>query len=679
MKILKTVGFLLFVALSPLFIFAQANQAPVLTATGNQFYCPTLPQSIVTDFNIYDPDDTGIDFIYIQISAGYVFGQDILTLTGNHPTILSTWDAANGKMTLTGNGTQSTYTALIAAVKAITFLNNTSSPSGNRKFSITIDQANYLPSNGHYYKFIPNIGITWKDAKIAAQASTYYGLQGYLATITSSDEAQLAGTQSAGAGWIGGSDEATEGSWQWMTGPETNQNIGYTNWNTGEPNQAGDEDYAHITAAGVGILGSWNDLSNTGSASGNYQPKGFIVEYGGMPGDPLIQISAFTTIIMPEIINFVAAKNCGSGSVTLEANANTGQINWYDAATGGNLLSSSATFQTPVLSTTTTFFAVAHQMGCADINRVGVKATIIDIPILMVSSTSSKCENIASSIIASTTVGVISWFDSTTATTPIFAGTIFDIPNVTQNTTYYVQADNNGCFSAKVAIQVNFFSSPQAQNEVIKLCPDEKVFLNAKNPNMTYLWNTGAITESIETDGMLTTYSVLITNANNCSVTKNFALQYQIVPKIEGVFVDGSTATIKTYNTGDFEFSVDGITYQDSNIFYFSEGGDFTAYVRDKTQCMIDKMKFSVIKFQEFFSPNNDSYNDLWQIRGMAQNPKFEVSVFDRFGRLIVFLNAKKIDWDGTLNGKAVPADDYWYVCTLDNNQVLKGHFSLKR
>jgi hypothetical protein len=49
------------------------------------------------------------------------------------------------------------------------------------------------------------------------------------------------------------------------------------------------EDYAHITAPGVGITGSWNDLTNTGDPAGNYQPKDYIVEYGGMSGDPVLK------------------------------------------------------------------------------------------------------------------------------------------------------------------------------------------------------------------------------------------------------------------------------------------------------------------------------------------------------------------------------------------------------
>jgi hypothetical protein len=46
---------------------------------------------------------------------------------------------------------------------------------------------------------------------------------------------------------------------------------------------------SHYAAPGVGITGSWNDLTNTGDPAGNYQPKGYIVEYGGMAGDPILK------------------------------------------------------------------------------------------------------------------------------------------------------------------------------------------------------------------------------------------------------------------------------------------------------------------------------------------------------------------------------------------------------
>ena len=59
-----------------------ADTAPILKAEGNQTYCPLNFVNIVTDISITDPDpvETSIDAIYIQISSGYVKGEDFLTL-----------------------------------------------------------------------------------------------------------------------------------------------------------------------------------------------------------------------------------------------------------------------------------------------------------------------------------------------------------------------------------------------------------------------------------------------------------------------------------------------------------------------------------------------------------------------------------------------------------------------
>jgi hypothetical protein len=113
----------------------------------------------------------------------------------------------------------------------------------------------------------------------------------------------------------------TEGVWKWVTGPEelANGGAGTTFWNglwfptpynfalwVGQTNQWSSRRLCSWPP-GVGIqflewLNKYWDPS--------YQPKGYIVEYGGT-SEILFKISASTTIIA-QIINIVSSTRCGT-------------------------------------------------------------------------------------------------------------------------------------------------------------------------------------------------------------------------------------------------------------------------------------------------------------------------------------------------------------------------------
>jgi hypothetical protein len=146
-------------------------------------------------------------------------------------------------------------------------------------YSVMQSATPYYAGTGHYYEFVsvPG-GITWSSAQSAAAGKKLYGLQGYLVTITSAGEQNFVNTKLNGStAWMGASDVAVEGTWRWVTGPENGQSLSYTNWNSGEPNNMGDEDYGQFLAGSTGL---WNDLSSTATVAG------YVVEYGGMAGDP---------------------------------------------------------------------------------------------------------------------------------------------------------------------------------------------------------------------------------------------------------------------------------------------------------------------------------------------------------------------------------------------------------
>lgn len=523
------------------------NVPPIIKVTGDQIYCPLTQIRVATAFNIIDPDDTTLSKLFVQISTGYDINQDRLLLTGSHPNITSSWNTVEGKLTLSGVGNAPiAHSNLINAALDVVFENTSSTMTGERSFSFSIGTANFLPSTGHYYEFISALGITWQDARIAASNLTYYGLQGYLATIGSAEESQLAGEQASGAGWIGGTDEVTEGVWIWATGPEAgtvfwNGGVSgaspagqYANWNTREPNNLRDEDYAHITAPGIGRSGSWNDLTNTGETSGDYQPKGYIVEYGGMPGDPILDISGSTRVATGALISTTGAERCGSGALVLNAVAAPGaDVIWYAVPTGGTALASGPSFTTPLLSTTTTYYAFSSYDGCTNGIRIPVVATINQPPTIVTVTDATICESGSGSLSAVPSSGQVSWFNALTGGSPLHVGSNFSTPLLTATTTYYAEAYNNACSSGTrtpVTLTVQKINPPiaSAQQMFCDLA-DAKVSDLSANGTAINWYSTASITNPLQSSQKLETGTYYVTQTLNSCESAPLAVSVTIL------------------------------------------------------------------------------------------------------------------------------------------------------
>lgn len=182
------------------------------------------------------------------------------------------------------------------------------------------------------------------------------------------------------------------------------------------------------------------------------------------------------------------------------------------------------------------------------------------------------------------------------------------------------------------------------------------------------------------------TYQVTVTHPNGCSNTRTITVNASNIPTIDSLdfteLTANNTATITVSGVGDYEFSIDNEfgPYQDQNIFENLAPGVHTIYVRDKNGCGSTSITFSILGFPQYFTPNGDGVHDTWKPYGTSSqfNSRLKINIFNRYGKLIRSINPV-LGWNGTLNGKLLPSDDYWFVLTKANGKQYRGHFALIR
>ncbi|WP_405399643.1 T9SS type B sorting domain-containing protein [Maribacter sp. Asnod2-G09] len=85
------------------------------------------------------------------------------------------------------------------------------------------------------------------------------------------------------------------------------------------------------------------------------------------------------------------------------------------------------------------------------------------------------------------------------------------------------------------------------------------------------------------------------------------------------------------------------------------------------------------LKFPNFFTPNEDGTNDVWEVDQDFFTLKGTVTIYDRYGKFLYQFNAENGSWNGTFNGRRLTATDYWYrFVEEEGNTIVTGHFSLK-
>lgn len=193
---------------------------------------------------------------------------------------------------------------------------------------------------------------------------------------------------------------------------------------------------------------------------------------------------------LPTITQAPAVTICGTGSVPLIAETSVGDgsfVNWYDAATGGNLLgrtASGAVFTSPALTQSTTYYAEAENAnGCLSSQRVAVQANLnLALPTLTLGNfVNTKCDAGDFTLTASTSSeAVIKWYDVASGGTALREGNSFTTPLLSADRTYYVEAVNCNGSSVRQAIPLTLIPTPRIVSAPgVTTCQNSSVTLTA--------------------------------------------------------------------------------------------------------------------------------------------------------------------------------------------------------
>ncbi|WP_198012065.1 T9SS type A sorting domain-containing protein [Gillisia sp. CAL575] len=201
----------------------------------------------------------------------------------------------------------------------------------------------------------------------------------------------------------------------------------------------------YSVASGGSILGTGSNFTTPNiSTSTTYYVDA--TSNGCISGSRTAVLATVNTI--PTITGTTPGSRCGTGTVVLGATASIGTINWYVAANGGASLGTGTTFTTPSITSNTTYYVDAISNGCTTGSRSAVLAKVNPIPTITSSTPRSRCGTGTVVLGATASTGTINWYAAATGGASLGTGTTFTTPNISSNTTYYVDATSIGCISS---------------------------------------------------------------------------------------------------------------------------------------------------------------------------------------------------------------------------------------
>ncbi len=204
------------------------------------------------------------------------------------------------------------------------------------------------------------------------------------------------------------------------------------------------------------------------------------------------------------------------GTAALLTASGSGTLDWYAASSGGNSLQTGASFSTPVLNTSTTYYVQNTVSTCIS-SRTPVTATVTAIPIAPTATNAAICIGSNAVLTATAPGGIYDWYNVATGGSSVFTGAGFTTPVLNTSTTYYVQTTISSCASSRTMVTVNTSPIPTVPSfSVATVCAGNTATATITSPvaGVIYQWYDAPSAGNLMTTGTSFTTPVLTDNTN---------------------------------------------------------------------------------------------------------------------------------------------------------------------
>ena len=226
---------------------------------------------------------------------------------------------------------------------------------------------------------------------------------------------------------------------------------------------------------------------------------------------------------------------CSGSTATLSATAPGGTYQWYDAAAAGNLLNTGASYITPALAATTTYY-VQTTVGGVTGNRTAVTVTVNAIPAAPSAAGTTICSGNTATLTAGGSTGIYQWYDALTGGNLLFTGANYTTPFLTVGASYYVQAALNGCISSRTEVDVTVTQLPNVTSASTGgVCSGNALnyTIIADAAAATFTWSRAAVA-GISNTAVANQISNPITETLINTTNANVNVTYVITPTLNG-------------------------------------------------------------------------------------------------------------------------------------------------